>query len=301
MSEGFARSKFDVGELKALQGITFRARYLVEGYLSGLHRSPFQGASVEFSEYRDYRTGDDMRQIDWRLFARSDRLYTKRFEQETEARVYLILDRSASMGYGGSRAWANKATCAGTLAASLAWMLLRQRDSVGLLGFRAEKVDQRVLEYLSPSQRPGRLNELLSSIERLPIQGGSQLPELLAHAVRLIRRRSVVLVFTDLLDPSDSIEVALKQLRFSGHEVVVFQTLDPDEVDLPFEESGVFVDPETGERRNVDPVKARASYLKQFTAFMNVHRELFSKIQVRHGLFVGDKHPGPELARFLGV
>lgn len=290
---------FDFEQLRALRGIGFRARYLVEGYLSGLHRSPFHGASVEFSEYRDYHRGDDMRQLDWRLFARSDRLCIKRFEKETEARVYLVLDRSASMAYGGTRAWGSKAVCSGTLAATMAWMLLRQKDPVGILGFRSEVGGGRVLEYRPPSQRPGRLNELLTLIDGLPTSGGAQLPELLDHAVRLIRRRSVVLIFSDLLEPSGALELALKQLRFSGHEVLVFQTLDPDEIEFPFDESGIYQDPETGERRQVNSLKARENYLSRFEAFMQEHRDLFARIQIKHRVFRADEHPGPGLAQFL--
>ncbi len=290
---------FDPGTLRALNGLDFRARYLVEGYLSGLHRSPFHGSSVEFSEYRDYQPGDDLRQLDWRLYARSDRLHIKRFEQETEARVYLLMDRSASMDYEGTRAWGSKAACATTLAAAMAWMLLKQKDPVGLLGFRLEKDGQKAFQYQAPSCRRGRLSELLGELGRLPVGGDSQLPELLAHALRLIRRRSVLLIFSDLLEPVESIETALKHLRFLGHEVLVFQTLDPDEIDFPFQDAGIFMDPETGDRRQVDPDKSRRDYLERFEAFMGAHRDLFARIRVAHRVFRGDENPGPALASFL--
>jgi uncharacterized protein (DUF58 family) len=293
-------SSFDPTALRALQGLDFRARYLVEGYLAGLHQSPFHGSSVEFSEYRDYQPGDDWRKLDWRLYARGDRLYMKKYEQETEARCFLIMDRSASMNYQGSRSWASKSSTAATLAAAMSWFLLRQKDPVGLLGFRTEANDQRALHYLAPSQRPNRLGELLRGLEALPVAGGAQLPELLDHALRLIRRRSILLIFSDLLEPLENLETRLKHLRFRGHEVLVFQTLDADELDFPFSEQSVFADPETGVRRQVQPAEARRNYLARFEAFRASQTEMLRKLEVSHQLFRSDENPGPALARFLG-
>lgn len=299
MSVSAHAASFDPTELRALNGLDFRARYLVEGYLTGLHRSPFHGSSVEFSEYRDYHPGDDLRQLDWRLYGRSDRLYIKRFEQEVEARCFLVCDHSASMGYQGSRAWTSKAGCARTIAAAMSWLLLKQKDPVGLLSFGTNERKERALRYMQPSHKPDQLAQLLAALNSLPVQGTGQLAELLQHTVRLLRRRSVVLIFSDLLDPSSELERALKHLRFRGHEIVVFQTLDADELDFPFDESGVFLDPETGVRRQVQPSRARRDYLARFAAFMQEHYALFQKLEISHQIFRTDENPGPALAQFL--
>ena len=292
---------FDPAELAALEGLDFRARYLVEGYLSGLHRSPFQGSSVEFSEYKDYMPGDDLRRVDWKLYARRDRLYTRRFEHDSEARCCILCDQSASMAYRGPRAWASKAACARTIALAIASLLLGQRDPVGLLALTDGTETGRSLTYLAPSHKPGRIGELLRALNSMPIHGGPQLPELLGHALRLIRQRSIVLIFSDLLDPAGELEEALKHLRFNGSEIVVFQVLDPDEIEFPFTADGVFADPETGEKRQVQPAAARAAYLARFTAFMEEHRRLFERVEASHRLFRTDENPGPALAAFLGA
>ncbi len=148
--------QFDPALLNSLSGITFKARYIMEGFLSGMHQSPFHGFSVEFSDYRVYQPGDDLRHLDWRLYARSDRLCIKRFEQETNVRFYLLVDSSASMSYRGEGAWGSKFECAQTVAMALAWLMLRQNDAVGLLAMEQEK-ESRTKElrprYIAPSQK----------------------------------------------------------------------------------------------------------------------------------------------------
>jgi uncharacterized protein (DUF58 family) len=293
-------ARLDPSELKALRSLDFRARYLVEGYMSGIHQSPFHGSSVEFSEYRAYQPGDDLRRVDWRLYARVDRLYLKRYEHETEARCYLVCDASASMSYCGTRAWASKAVHSQTIAAAMAWLLLKQKDPVGLAAF-SESPDGRQLTYLAPSRQSSQLGQLLSHLNGIGVGGGAQLPALLEDCLRIIRRRSIILLFSDLLEPSAALERILKRLRFHGHEVIVFQTLDPDELDFPFADSGIFLDPETGVRRQVSPSKARSHYLERFGAFMKAHEEMFASLEISHRLFRTDENPGPALAQFLSA
>src|SRR5262245_8688693 len=235
---------FDPKLLAALEGLDFKARYVMEGFLSGLHDSPFHGFSVEFSDYRNYQPGDDLRHLDWRLFARSDRLCIKRYMQETNVRFYVVCDTSASMKYRGASAWGSKLECAKVLAAALTWFLLHQNDAAGMvsLGHRKTSVanasergggasgeragESLVPEVVRPSQRPNQFGLVLRRLDGLQAAGGDCLSSLLEHTVRLVHRRSVILFFSDLLEPSDEVALGFKQLRFHGHEVIVFQTMD---------------------------------------------------------------------------
>jgi uncharacterized protein (DUF58 family) len=286
---------FDPRILAALQGLDFKARYVVEGFLAGRHASPFHGPSVEFADHRDYQKGDDLRRLDWRLYARSDRLCVKRYRQETNAQVYVLCDTSASMRYGGKRAWAAKLDCARVMAAALAWLLLRQSDAVGLLALDAAAVP----EFLRPSQRPTQLGAMLRHLAALRPDGGARLAALLEHAARLVRRRSIIVLLSDLLEPPEDVALALKRLRFDGHECVILQVLDGDEIDFRFAGDFVFEDLETGARRLVDPAAARPAYRERFRAFMSRYEDLFRTIEAHHTIVRTDADPGQALARLL--
>jgi len=282
--------------LAALEGLDFKARYIVEGFLLGLHNSPFHGFSVEFSDYRNYQPWDDLRHLDWRLYARSDRLCIKRYMQETNVRFYIICDTSASMQYRGGAAWGSKLECAKVLAAALTWFLLKQNDAAGMVTLKGPS---EVPEYIRPSQRPTQFGLMLRQLELLVPSGGACLSALLAHAARLVHRRSVILFFSDLLEPSEEVANGFKQLRFQGHEVIVFQVLDRDEVEFPFRETRVFVDLETGARRVVSPEAVREKYQQRFKAFMAPYEELFRGLEIPHCVLRTDDNPWHALALFL--
>jgi len=288
--------RFDPKMLAALEGLDFKARYIVEGFLLGLHNSPFHGFSVEFSDYRNYQPGDDLRHLDWRLYARSDRLCIKRYMQETNVRFYIICDTSASMQYRGGDAWGSKLECAKVLAAALTWFLLKQNDAAGMVTLKGQS---EVPEYIRPSQRPTQFGLMLRQLGLLVPSGGACLSALLAHAARLVHRRSVILFFSDLLEPSEEVAIGFKQLRFQGHEVIVFQVLDRDEVEFPFRETRVFVDLETGARRVVSPEAVREKYQQRFKAFMAPHEELFRGLEIPHCVLRTDDNPWHALALFL--
>jgi uncharacterized protein (DUF58 family) len=288
--------RFDPKVLAALEGLDFKARYVMEGFLSGVHDSPFHGFSVEFSDYRNYQPGDDLRHLDWRLYARSDRLCIKRYMQETNVRFYIICDTSASMNYRGQGAWGSKLECAKVLAAALAWFLLRQNDAAGMVTLAGE---QETPEFIRPSQRPNQFGLLLRQLELLRGSGGASLSRLLQHTIRLVHRRSIILFFSDLLEPSEEVALGFKQLRFHGHEIIVFQTLDRDELEFPFAEPKVFEDLETGARRIVSPAAAREKYLSRFNAFMAGHRDLFRSLEIPHCVVRTDQSPWHALAMFL--
>jgi len=288
--------RFDPKVLAALEGLDFKARYVMEGFLAGLHESPFHGFSVEFSDYRDYQPGDDLRHVDWRLFARSDKLCIKRYMQETNLRFYVVCDTSASMQYRGASAWGSKLDVARVLAAGLTWFLLKQNDAAGMVSLsgRAE-----VPEFIRPSQRPSQFGLVLRQLEALSPAGGACLSRLLTQTARLVHRRSVILFFSDLLEPSEEVDLGFKQLRFEGHEVLVFQVLDRDEVEFPFTETRVFEDLESEIRRVVTPAAVRDQYLARFNEFMAAHSALFRTLEMPHCVVRTDQDPWNALAMFL--
>jgi uncharacterized protein (DUF58 family) len=271
----------------------------MEGFLGGIHGSPFHGPSVEFRDYRDYQPGDDLRHLDWRLYARSDRLCVKRYQQETNARCYVVCDTSASMGYRGAAAWASKIECARTIALALGGLLLRQNDAVGLLAARApEEGGPRLVR---PARHPMQLAALRRELGALDAAGGAVLADLLAVAARVVHRRSLLLVLSDLLDPAPEVALGFERLRFDGHECVVVQVLDRDEIEFPFEGSRLFEDPESGLRRRVDAGRAREAYRARFDAFMEEHRQVFRRLEVAHQVIRTDEDPGRALARMLAA
>ncbi|HSU54365.1 MAG TPA: DUF58 domain-containing protein [Candidatus Dormibacteraeota bacterium] len=302
--------RFDPKLIAALEGLDFKARYVMEGFLSGLHDSPFHGFSVEFSDYRNYQPGDDLRHLDWRLYARSDRLCIKRYMQETNVRFYVVCDTSASMEYRGSNAWASKLECAKVLAAALTWFLLKQNDAAGMVslnrtpairshGSARTSETSFVPEFIRPSQRPNQFGVMLRQLELLRPAGGACLASLLENTARLVHRRSIILFFSDLLEPSEDVALGFKQLRFHGHEVLVFQVLDRNEIEFPFTEPKVFQDLESGSRRIVTPAAVREKYLTRFDQFMAGYRDLFRSLEMSHCLVRTDANPWHALAHFL--
>jgi len=288
--------RFDPRVLSLLQSLDLRARYLVEGFLHGLHRSPFHGISVEFSEYRDYQPGDDLRHLDWQLYARSNRLCIKKYTQETNVRMYIVIDTSASMRYRGKNAWASKLEVAKTLAAAMTSMMLRQNDAVGMLTLDEQATGA---EFIRPSQKTSQFGLILSHLDQIKAAGGPRLAELLHHVIRLIHRRSVVLFFSDLLEEADGLIESFQQLRFLGHECLIFQVLDQDEIDFPFSDEAVFRDLETGFRRTVHAGTARDLYLARFKSFLSEYRDQFQKLEMPHCIVRTDCEPWQALTLFL--
>ncbi len=287
---------FDARLLATLGSLDLQARYVVEGFVAGLHRSPFHGFSVEFSEYREYEPGDDPRHVDWRAFARSGRLYVKRYMQETNLACYALVDTSASMEYRGPDAWGSKLEVGRVLCAALAWMMLRQNDAVGLLAW-AEQAEG--LELVPPSQRSSQFGLLLRQLDRLEPNPRTTLAGLVATAARRIRRRSLAILISDLLEPPEDLAEALRQLRYSGTELLVLQVLDRDELEFPFTEDTIFEDPETGKRRGVAPAAARDTYLQRFTAFLDSHRDQLRGLEAHHRIVRTDEAPWQALQAFL--
>jgi uncharacterized protein (DUF58 family) len=245
------------------------ARQLVEGLSSGLHRSPHKGASVTFKQHRAYVPGDELRHLDWRAFARSDRFYIKEYEQETNLQATLLLDLSGSMAYAGKAATCSKADYAREMARSLAALLIRQQDAVGVVTF-----DSKIRGHVPPRSRPGHLRVLDAALEAGAVGGETSLSGVLRELGPRLGRRSLVLLLSDCLDEPSLLVRALAQLRQQQHEVLVFQILDRDEVDFPFEGWTRFEALEIeGEHVLVDPATLRRTYLENLERHRSVLRE----------------------------
>jgi len=260
-SKSRASSYIDPAALMRIKNLELRAKLVVDGFLSGLHRSPYHGFSVEFTEYRQYSPGDDLRFLDWRLFARSDRFYLKRFEDETNLRCYLLVDLSRSMGFHSAALKYDKAEYAKTVAATIAYFLTLQRDAVGLITF-----DQAIREYVPARFRSGHLHRLMMLLEHQLAGTATNIGLPLEQVARTARKRGVVVLLSDLLAPIEMLETKLGYLRSQGHEVVVIRTLDPVEVGFHFSEESMFFDLESGRELYVDPQAARTDYLDRFDA-----------------------------------
>jgi uncharacterized protein (DUF58 family) len=254
-----ATNWIDPATLMRIKNLELRARLVVEGFFSGMHRSPFHGFSVEFTEYRQYSPGDDPRYLDWKLFARSDRYYIKRFEDETNLRCHVMLDLSRSMDYGSLGY--TKADYARTLAATLAYFLNTQRDAAGLTTFHNE-----LLDYLPARYRPGHLRRFMLLLEHATAGDSTNLTKPLERAAELLRKRDVVILISDLLAPLAGLSTQLAALVSRGQEVLVFQVLDPAETTFAFQDAALFVDAETGREMYVDPAAMRADYLQRLSA-----------------------------------
>jgi uncharacterized protein (DUF58 family) len=239
-----------------LGSMELKARTVVEGFLSGLHRSPYKGFSVEFAEYRQYLPGDDLSTLDWKVYARTDRHYVKKFEEETNLDCHVLLDISASMAYRGG-APMSKVEYGSVLAASLAYLMNRQRDATGLIEF-----DDRIRGRLPASARPGHLHAILLALEKVAPGTKSDVGRPLHQLADALGKRSLVVLISDLLDDPDNIVRGLKHLRFRGTDVIVFQVLDPHEIQFPFRGAARFTDVESDDVVTADPDRVRESYLE---------------------------------------
>jgi uncharacterized protein (DUF58 family) len=257
VASGLAAARLDLlapADVAALGGIEVVARGVVEGFLSGLHRSPFRGFSVEFAEHRPYQPGDELRYLDWKILGKRDRLYVKQYEEETNLRATLVLDISRSMDWKGSaERGLTKLDYATRLAAALALVLLRQRDATGLIAF-----DDEVRSVVPPRARSGQWHHVVRALVALAPGGGTAAEPALRRVTDLLRRRGMVVFISDLLVERDLALTALRYLRHRGHQVTVFHIMDPAEIELLGPAEARYVDPESG-----DSVVASAAALRR--------------------------------------
>jgi uncharacterized protein (DUF58 family) len=272
----------DPHALMRIRDLQLRAKVVVEGFFSGLHRSPYHGFSVEFSEYRQYSPGDDPRYLDWRLYARSDRYYVKRFEDETNLRCHLLVDLSRSMGFGSEGY--TKAEYARTVAATLAYFLSAQHDAVGVLTF-----DERIADYLPARYRPGHLHRLMLCLER-PLSGqGTDLAAPLEQIASTVTKRGLIVFVSDLLASIEHLQTKLAYLRLRGHEVIVLRVLDRAEQDFALGDPAIFHDLESGRQLYVDPAAVREQYLRRFGEHTTALQQACSELGIDFNQMTTDR------------
>ncbi|QDS94112.1 hypothetical protein FF011L_28900 [Roseimaritima multifibrata] len=283
----------DIGKFGNLQVL---AKQVVEGFCSGLHRSPHKGFSVEFKEHRSYVTGDDIRTIDWKLFGKTDRLYIREYEEETNLRCTILLDSSGSMGYTGGRSnGVSKHEYAVRTAASLAYLMLHQQDSVGLVTF-----DKKVRKYIPPRGRPKHLKAIVAELQNQKPKHETDLGSVFHQMVSKIQRRGMVIVVSDLFGDVDSLMKSLAHFRHARHEVLLFQIWDPDELDFPFRQWTQFTSLEASENRHlVDPAQLRKAYLEKLAQFREQLSNGCNRQRIRLVPLVTDQPYADSLAAYF--
>lgn len=250
------RNRFlDPKVLVRIQNLELLAKTVVEGFVSGLHRSPYTGFSVDFAEYRQYMRGDDLRRIDWNVFGRSDRLFVKLYEGETNTRVNVLLDVSGSMNYGSGVV--RKINYARFLAASLVYFAHHQKDAVGLMTF-----DTKVVQYIPSSRRQGQLTTLLTAIDRISPSNETEFRKPLRYLAEMLKQRGIVVLISDLYDEAENVIAGVKDLRARGNDVIVFHIMDDFELTFPFANPAQFEDLENRNKMHVIPEYLREQYLK---------------------------------------
>lgn len=250
--------------LARLQGLPLRARSIVEGYVSGVHRSPFHGFSIEFAEHREYAPGDDLRYLDWKVFGRTDKYYLKQFEDETNLVCHLLLDASESMRYQSDAAPISKLEYAQRAAAALAYLVLHQQDSVGLVAF-----DSEIRTLVRASSNPSHLKHILHVMEGVSPARKTSIGPIFHDLAERLKKRGIVIVLSDLFDDVDDVLTGLKHLRHRRHEVIVMHVLDPAEVEFPFQELMLFRGLEHLPDVLAEPRALRKAYLAEFGRYLN--------------------------------
>jgi uncharacterized protein (DUF58 family) len=249
--------------LARLRGLELRARRIVEGYVAGLHRSPYRGFSNEFAEHREYAPGDDLRYVDWKVYGKSDRFYLKQFEEETNLLCYLLLDTSESMQYQGPHAALSKLEYAQCAAASLAYLVLHQRDAVGLVTF-----DQEITRFIRPSSNPTQFKQLTQAMEQSSKGRKTRSGPIFHDLAERLSRRGIVIIISDLFDDEYAMLSGLKHLRHQRHDVIVLHVLDPAEVDFPFQQVTMFKGLEALGEVVADPRALQAAYRREIAAYL---------------------------------
>ena len=252
--------------IQQIQRLDLKARFIVEGFISGLHRSPFHGFSVEFSEHRKYTPGDDIRLIDWRVFAKTDRYYIKKFQAETNLEAYLLMDCSGSMDFAtGERM--TKMDYGICVAAALGYLMIHQQDPVGLFTF-----DEKVRAFLPPKAKRTHLTHMLTELARTRPYGVTRLADCLHEIADRITKRSMVILISDLLDEQEQVTKALHHFRHNGHDLIIFQILDYNELEFEYEGRLRVEEPETKDSVTTDAQSIRDEYMREIRAFIEEYR-----------------------------
>jgi uncharacterized protein (DUF58 family) len=287
-----AANFLDPSVLAGIDNLELRARVAVEGFLSGLHRSPHRGFSVEFNDYRQYQRGDDLRHVDWKLYARSEKFYIKQYEDETNTRCMLALDTSASMAYGSKGL--SKLDYAISVASALAYFIMRQRDAVGLLTY-----DDKLRDFLPARARQPHLMQLLRVLSQVQPGQQTDAAKPLGDLAATLTKKSLVLLISDLLQGEDATLATLRNLRAMGHDVIVLHVMDDSELHFNFDESSEFIDSETGEAFITTPASVREAYLDNVNRFLDDCKKQCQRAGVDYCLLNTSEPIDAALAAFL--
>ncbi len=254
--------------ISQISGLDLRAKLVVEGFMAGLHKSPYHGFSVEFAEHRQYMPGDEIKHVDWKVYGKTNRFYVKQFEEETNLKCYLLMDCSASMGYASGGI--SKFDYATYLAAALAYLMIRrQRDAVGLVTF-----DEKIRSLMPARSVSSYLPEILLTLEKTRPGAGTRIADTLDTIAERIKRRALVLIFSDFFDENlDAVVQGLKHFRHRKHEVVLFHMIDAQEINFDFTEDSLFIDVESGDKLRTQPVHIKRSYQQLFQEFINTLKQ----------------------------
>ncbi len=284
---------FEPDRVAKLRNLSLLARHAVEGFISGLHRSPHKGFSVEFAERRDYTPGDDIRHMDWVAWGRTDRYYIKQYEQETNLRAYILLDVSNSMNYSQG-APVKKFAYGCFLTACLSYLMCRQQDMVGVIGF-----DQDVRFHIAPGSSPVHLDRIFKELEKVRPGRKTAVARTFHKLAQRIAKRGLIIIISDLYDDQDELMKALQHFVYKKHQMIIFHVFDPAELELPFRRVTSFIDLETDERLQVDPRRIREAYIREIGAFINRYRKECSDRNIEYSVTRTDTPYDKMLLKYL--
>ena len=267
---------FEPDRIAKLKNLNLLARQAVEGFISGLHRSPHKGFSVEFAEHREYTAGDDLRHLDWLAWGRTDRYYIKQYEQETNLRTHILLDVSNSMAYRYS-GQVTKFVYGCFMTACLAYIMCRQQDTVGVIAF-----DEKPRFHLPPHSTPAHLDRVFKQLEATSPGKTTRIASTFHDLANRIGKRGLVIVISDLYDEPAEVMKALQHFVYKRHQIIVFHLMDPAELEFPFKKILSFLDMETNERVQVDPRYVREGYVEEINAFVNTYRKECSERNIEY-------------------
>ena len=288
------RKYLDPKTLTKITKLDLLARLVVEGYISGLHRSPYHGFSVEFADHRKYVPGDDIKHIDWRVYAKSDRYYIKQYEEETNLRCTILLDISESMSYGSGDVTKQEYAC--FVAASLTYLLLQQQDSVGLATF-----DNEVRRFVPPKSSPAQLRLLLHEMNTISSERKTRMDLIFHDVAERIARRGMILVISDFFDDPERIMMGLRHFRHKKHEVVVFHVLDEYELTFPFDDMTMFEGLEQTGEVITEPRSLRDTYVEEITTFTNTIKKGCRKHHIDYVQLSTNQHLDVALSAYLAA
>lgn len=287
------RRYLDPRTLAKVSGLELRARQIVEGLITGAHRSPYHGSSVEFAQHRQYAAGDDIRRVDWRAFGRSDRIYIKQFEEETNLPVVLVVDASESMAFGSIDGW-TKFDCATAVAATLSYLALKQQDAVGLGVY-----DETLQRFIRPSNSALQWKKVIEELVPTSRKQKTDTGKVLDQVAQQVTNRSLIILISDFFDDLPALQRGLRHLRYRKHEVVALQILDPQEISFPFEEVTLFKGLEAFGDLLVEPQALKKAYLEQLELQTTELKKICRSMGIDHHRFDSGKPLDAQLSTFL--